>query len=326
MSIGAMFGGGFYVIQGGFQLLENTYPEKNWELNGEALASKLPKNEQAKLKKIETMKNRICQVAGIPESQVSIRLQRRGLAELHGHANKAVLAIGLELLEAYQITEVSTKGPVLKLPSLFREFIDNLPEHPDDLKQTIKSMKPQDREHYWSLSKDYAFNLSDEEMQFIIGHEILGHAVSYDSAWNGVYTTVCGIGAYCSALLADAYFPFPGSSLIWQAAFYTVSYIGLQSVLVRRQEKNADLQSLMVKDHVAGGVKFFKRLMALNLLNKYHKHRVGTEPHFYQLFTNSEGDHCGSFHNENVRDRLLRCLQVKQQLFTQAEKQVDLKP
>lgn len=327
MSIGAMLGAGFYAIQGGFQLLENTCPEKNWELNGESLASKLPTIEQEKLKKFEAMKNRICQMAGIPQSQVTIRLQKRGLAELHGNANKAVLAIGLELLGAYQLVDSSSKAPVLKTPFAFNAFLDQLPEHPDELKKTIKSLKPQDREHYLNLSKDYAWTLSDAEMQFIIGHEILGHAVAYDSFWNGVYTTLCGMGAYGSALLADFYLPFSGSSFIWQAAFYAVSYIGLQSVVVRRQEKNADCQSLMIKDHVSGGVKFFKRLMAVNLLNKYHKYQTGTEPHFYQLFTNEEGDHCCSFHNENVRDRLLRCLEVKQELVTRHYlAQDDLKP
>jgi Peptidase family M48 len=295
-----------------FNVLESTHPDKNWGLYGLELASRLPEDYQNKLKRIEAIKNKVCLSANIPSEKVTIRLQDRGIFENHGNANQAVLGISLKFLESYQPQNIKEKNdPYANFRSTrFKEFLNKLPDYPDQIKRHIKALSPKERKEYHRLAEDYALHLNDQEIQFIISHEILGHMSSNDTLKTGVFSTLLGINASCLANLANNCLAFSGSSFVWQAVFHSVSYIALQSVVINRQERQADANALTISDNIKGGISFFKRILAVNLLDKYQKHPTGTSSHFYHLFTNNEGESFFNFSHENASDRLLRCLEV----------------
>lgn len=305
--------GVFDAVQGLFQLVENVSPQSNWELYGNQ-HSLLSKEMQKKLKRIEEIKNDICDLAHIPSSNINIRLQNRGIVENHGNSSNAVLGVSLQLLTAYKMTSNKQSNLVTCVPAqTFQAFIEQLPNHPEEIRKTIESLSNEKKEDYAKLAKTFHLNVDDDEMRFIIGHEILGHALHNDALSHSLYSTFFNTGAFCTALIADAYCSFSGSTFFWQSVFHGVSYIGLQSVLLTK-EKKADIQSLKHKEHIDGGIKFFKRMFVVNLLNEELMHS-----HSLDIVTTivKKGSHLFSLSHEESQDRLMRCLSFKQAIENQ---------
>lgn len=299
--------GSLNVIQTLFHCIENVSPDQNWELYGSKLVSKLPENAQKKIKCIEKIKESICNQANISNEKVELRLQERGIIEIHGHSHRSVLAISLQFLEAYQPPDLpSDDTPVENIQrKRFNDFIDKLPDNPEELSQMIEKMGLQDREDLANLVDKYFLALDEEEIAFIMRHEIFGHLKANDSVTTALASTLFGWGAFCAAEWANAFFPFSGSSYVWHATFYSLSFLSLQSVLSQSQERRADQAAFLQTRNFQGGIRFFKRVCAVNLLKKIQKLPEGTMPHFFQLMTNSEGESLFNFSHERAKTRLL---------------------
>lgn len=295
-------------------LVENLKPNSNWNLFGTEYTSKLPKYVYAKekLRYIEKIKNQICKIAQIPLENVTLRLQEKDVIENHGNSYCAVLGISLQLLTSYQPSNLKVNGdtPVEKIQrERFRNFIEQLPQDPQELKNVIINLSQAEREELLELTEKFILDLDDAEMRFVISHEILGHVKANDSFTTGIATSLLGWGSFFAAEYINSLCSFSGSKYFWHSIFYTVSSIGLQSVIIRKQERNADQQALMVENNHVGGIKFFKKFLALNLLRKYQEQ--GNSTHFYQLLTDADGESFFNISYETIKERLLKCQNFK---------------
>ena len=292
--------------------VENYLPHYNWDLYGRELARKLPPKQADALKKIEMLKNKICEKAQIPQEVVSIRLQERGIVENHGNSNQAVLGISLQLLASYQPIDPPNQPLTAPITSRnrFREFIQSLPDHPDELISTIKKLPAKDLQDYLSLAKNYALDLNEEEMKFVLSHEIRGHIRSNDAAQTNSYSNLLGWGTFSIAELANAYLPFTYSKFVWHSIFYSIRWISLSKAINCKQEKLADIAALELPENIPGGIHYFKRLLAINLLYKYTPFEIGTPEHAYQFLSDSNGESFFRLNYETTKARLLRCWQA----------------
>lgn len=247
----------FFQFVNAYQLVqhvkENISPGSNLSLYGPELNQNVTKQYRKRLARIEEIKNRICDLAHIPPKNIQIRIQKNNIIVSHGTASKAVLAIGLPLLASRTAKYSNTDDNSLI------KFLDSLPNDPEQLKKHLKEkLSQKDREALADLIDDERLDLSDEELEFLIAHEIAGHVASSDSRTLAIASTILGYGACIAAELISS-FTIASAKWVLHPLFYGVSRLGLQSIN-KNIERNADKSALQLKNvNPLGSVRFFKR-------------------------------------------------------------------
>jgi hypothetical protein len=314
-----------YTAEWALHIVENIRPNWNLNLYHKKSISKCPVEFQNKIAHIDQIKYKICQQIGLPADRIQICLQANTIIEAHGTSQKAILGIGLELLSQYQINKkipqkekisfqeflkklkliplLEVENEVENMPSAqkrlaLQDFLNQLPDNGDQIKEFIEALPAQAQKGLFYLTKEYFLDLEEDELGFLIAHEIAGHIKNNDSTTFGASTTLLNIGAYMGAEYINSLWSFPGSSYAWHGIFYGLSHLCVLSVTGKRHEKRADAQACAF-GHAEGGTRYFKRLLATNLLKKQH----GALHSF-----DSKGDYRFDYRHDPIYKRLACCL------------------
>lgn len=300
-----------HVIKASFHLLENLAPSSNWNLYDKEYRFRLPVKEQEKIGNIEKIKNKVCDLYHVPPENITLRVQKTDTIQSHGNFNHAVLGIGQEFLAHYHLISANKEDKKLNENiKTLKRFLDYLPNDVEEIKLEIQKLKKHELENYQSLIKEHCFDLTDEEIQFVLAHEIAGHISSNEALWTGAFSSLLSLNVWCTANLVNHYLPFFGSNFVWQSVFYGLSQVALQSVWVKRQEQKADIKALDCQENVEGGIKFFKRMLVIQLLNHPHECIKTTKEN--KSFFKIEGKSLLFSSYESAATRLLRCLATKE--------------
>jgi hypothetical protein len=244
-------------LRSGLELLDASIPQlspHNWFLKKPVLK----KTDQISLANFEAMKDKTCIAYGLEPSRVKIVLSDRvSFMETHGNRYQGILEIKTSL-----ISQLSNKSNYDKIClKTLNDWIEIAPENPDEFGEYVKASN---MTHLKNIIPTHGFALTEQEILFIMHHEIGGHLFHADGMKIGVLGTILRIGALAAAEGICMYVPLPLIGPVSRLGLYLLAETAITKIVHSRIEVSADKTA--VKSALTGGQALLRRLMLYKTL------------------------------------------------------------
>ncbi len=218
--------------------------------------------EKIALERLEQLKAEACEKSGINGDTVNINIHKAGSIALnYGNSKRTVLDITDRLLQG--MVDRKSEGVINSLyQKSYRKKIDALPDDPAELQKRLNLLKKKEMYEWVGLDLKCNLWLSDEEIYFILKHELAGHSIHNDNLKRFGLTAIATVINFVSLpLLLDA-----SSEYLFVVGALCIGAFAITKLAVERmingQEYAADLAA--VKDDpkaLEGGLRFLKKGM-----------------------------------------------------------------
>lgn len=188
----------------------------------------LSKKHKDVLEKLETIKDSICEKLNLPKETVKLCHHAGGNEPIinYGHSSNTILSFRTDVLDGIASKE--------------RASIECYEKSLTDLQgKDIEGLTEYKLHEFLGLNKRCFYHFSEEELYFILMHEIRGHLVPDDNKTRSYYVIATALLSSLSLMqMGTMGLPYLGTVLI-SGAIFVIHQIGLQ-LLIRSQQIKAD--------------------------------------------------------------------------------------
>jgi hypothetical protein len=266
-----VYGGALWL---GYQSLKSGFsafcPKEAKRLLCEA---KVSEQEHKILRVFERVKDEICQGHGLTPSNIKIATHSFTHHQVHslGNSSSGLISVQKLMLEKWAFGDKEANNPFMEA---YQEDLNSFADDPAQLKQQIQELPQEKLRSILGLSQRCQNVLSENELYFILKHEIVGHLQNDDLKKRCQLIFTASV-TYMVSLLA-----FPAS----QPKNFVLSglYLFIQMLQIdqcRKQEVEADYKACENDLRATQGAKtYFKKAMIVELashcLNKESENNI----------------------------------------------------
>lgn len=175
----------------------------------QGLISSLSTRERSTLLKVSEMIKSICLSAGVEDSHVTLKLSKEGTISCEGSSSKTVIRFGVNVLKGIASREKKSVAPFLQA---YEKAIHKFPNSPQKIEALVQRKSDKFLHAYRGLHNICHLMLSDDEIRFILAHEIKGHSVHGDNSSKVVLFLTVALTAFVALniLMQD----YPAASVL----------------------------------------------------------------------------------------------------------------
>lgn len=138
----------------------------------------------------------VCRYSSVDPCTIELSVDKGHTVTFFGKTSKASISLGIHLLQGVAERKRKDNQPFIEA---YESHIHRYPEHPEQLSKAVKKCDSIDLEKFVALHEKCRLMLSDDELHFILAHEIAGHARQNDNVRKLSIAVIVTILA-CSAL------------------------------------------------------------------------------------------------------------------------------